>query len=164
MQVNSIRWTKELASSEFAINPRTLTNRLRQKGIEPGPDNKYSTQQICDAVYGDIDCEKLRRAAAQATRDEIKAAREGKTVAEVAVMERAWESIAGLMKKRLLLIPSRVESQWRPNMTQREAKAMIETEVDEALSELAKKIEYFSPEADEEDAGESAGAAAPADD
>jgi len=62
----SIRWTKEQAASEFTINPRTLSNRLRQHGIEPGEDRKFSTTDICRAVFGDIDGEKLRLTREQA--------------------------------------------------------------------------------------------------
>ncbi len=62
----SIRWTKEKAASEFGINPRTLTARIRKYGIESGKDGNYSTKDICSAVFGDIDSEKLRLTREQA--------------------------------------------------------------------------------------------------
>jgi hypothetical protein len=55
----AIRWTRERAASEFKLNPRTLVNRLRQQDIFPNREGKYTTLQICAAVFGDIDGEKL---------------------------------------------------------------------------------------------------------
>jgi len=41
------------------VNPRTLTNLLRQHGVEPNADGRFTTRQICQALYGDIKMEKL---------------------------------------------------------------------------------------------------------
>ena len=57
---NVLRWTLEVSASEFNINPRTLAKRIKVAGIEPGKDRKFSTAQICAAVFGDIDGERLR--------------------------------------------------------------------------------------------------------
>jgi len=66
-----IRWSKWRAASEFGIDQKTLTGRLTRYGIEPGRDNNYTTKQICDAVFGDIDNEKLRLTKEQADKLEI---------------------------------------------------------------------------------------------
>jgi hypothetical protein len=55
-----IRWTAYEAACEFDIHRDTLSRRLKQAGIEPGEDGKWSTKQIAAAVFGDIDSEKLR--------------------------------------------------------------------------------------------------------
>jgi len=56
----AIRWTKNLAVAEFGIAEKTLTGRLRKHGIQPDKDGRYSTSQICKAIFSDIDSEKLR--------------------------------------------------------------------------------------------------------
>jgi phage terminase Nu1 subunit (DNA packaging protein) len=63
---SAIKWTKEIAASEFNINPRTLTNRLRQLDINPDKDGAFSTLQICSAVFGDYESERLRLTKEQA--------------------------------------------------------------------------------------------------
>jgi hypothetical protein len=55
-----IRWSLERAASEFQINPRTLAKRCKARSVEPAEDGKFSTTQICAAVFGDMDSEKLR--------------------------------------------------------------------------------------------------------
>ena len=62
------RWTRNNAAMEFGISDKNLTLRLRRKSIKPGEDGCYSTKQICDAVFGDIDGEKLRLTKEQADR------------------------------------------------------------------------------------------------
>ena len=65
-RVRAIRWTLKGASSEFGIHPATLAKRIKTQGVEKGNDGRFSTKQICSAVFGDIDSEKLRLVREQA--------------------------------------------------------------------------------------------------
>ena len=65
------RWAIEEAAAEFDINPRTLSKRIKVSSIEAGKDRKFSTAQICAAVFGDIDGERLRLTRAQADEKEL---------------------------------------------------------------------------------------------
>ena len=65
-QEKLIRWSKWRAASEFGIDQKTLTGRINRYGIEPGRDKCFSTKQICSAIYGDIDGERLRLTKEQA--------------------------------------------------------------------------------------------------
>lgn len=67
----ALKWTKELAASEFNINPRTLTNRLKGLDINPDKNGLFTTQQICSAVFGDIDSERLGLVRAQRIKQEL---------------------------------------------------------------------------------------------
>ncbi len=67
----AIRWEVERAAREFDISPRTLRNRLTVYSIEVGSDRKFSTKQICSAIFGDIDGERLRLTRAQADEKEL---------------------------------------------------------------------------------------------
>ena len=79
-----IRWTVEKASMEFGVHRRTITQRIREAGIETGEDGKYSTRDIADTIYGSLGAERL-----------------GKTRAERELLE------IELGKERRDLIPSR---------------------------------------------------------
>jgi hypothetical protein len=47
----SIRWTIEHAATEFGPDRRTLAKRLADESIEPGADGRYSTRDICTAIF-----------------------------------------------------------------------------------------------------------------
>ena len=49
--LKAIRWTLENASTEFDIDRRTLTQKLRAADIQPGPDGYFSTRDICKCIY-----------------------------------------------------------------------------------------------------------------
>lgn len=88
-----IRWTVEWAASEFGINPRTLSARLKQNGATGGDDLKFSTKQIATAIYGDLEREKIRLTSAEADAQE----RENKLaigeLIEVAEIQRRFAPI-----------------------------------------------------------------------
>lgn len=62
----TIRWTKQKAATEFGLDSKTLTTRLRAEGIEADKDGRFSTQQICAAVFGDMYGQRLRLTREQA--------------------------------------------------------------------------------------------------
>jgi hypothetical protein len=66
--ITAIRWTVERAASEFQIDRKTLTKRIRAGDVRPGADGKFSTEQICAAVFGDYRREQLRELRERATK------------------------------------------------------------------------------------------------
>lgn len=48
-----LRWTIDRAASEFGLDRKTLSSRIRNRGILPGEDGKFSTRDICVAVFTD---------------------------------------------------------------------------------------------------------------
>jgi hypothetical protein len=70
-RITTIRWTVEKAASEFQIDRRTLTKRINGADIRPGKDGRFSTEQICSAVFGDYRREQLREMRARADKLEI---------------------------------------------------------------------------------------------
>ena len=60
----ALRWSVTRAAKEFHVDFKTLTKRLTAAAVSPGDDGRYSTVEICRALYldgGDIDAEKLRK-------------------------------------------------------------------------------------------------------
>ena len=62
----AVRWGLHHAASEFGLAIATLGKRIKALSIEPGSDKKFSTKQICNAVFGDMDGERLRLVREQA--------------------------------------------------------------------------------------------------
>lgn len=71
-KLETIRWSIELASSEFDIDRKTLTKRLKANDEEAGNDGKFSTSQIFKAIAGDMESERIGLIAAQRKGQEIK--------------------------------------------------------------------------------------------
>jgi hypothetical protein len=57
----ALRWSIERASAEFRVAQNTLRKILNQGGCEPDAGGCYTTQQICQCLYGDLQAEKLRK-------------------------------------------------------------------------------------------------------
>lgn len=91
-----IEWSIELAASEFDINPRTLSKRFKQLGIEPSlaDGKRFSTKQVTQAVFGDIDGERLRKTKHEADLLEVELARERSQVLPTEDVLRVWSNIA----------------------------------------------------------------------
>ena len=54
-------WTLERASREFQVAPVSLRKYLRQSGAEPDEGGCFTTTQICEALFGDLKAERLRK-------------------------------------------------------------------------------------------------------
>ena len=70
-RMTTIRWSVEKAASEFQIDRKTLSKRIRGGDIQPGSDGKFSTEQICAAVFGDYRREQLREMRERADKLEL---------------------------------------------------------------------------------------------
>jgi hypothetical protein len=80
----ALRWSVERASTEFKIAPGTLRKSLGQSGAEPDSGGCFSTEQLCQALFGSMHVEKL------ATQRELtKRYRLDNTIVEASVLNRA---------------------------------------------------------------------------
>ena len=66
-----IRWTIRHAAGEFGLHHETLAKYLRREGVQAGPDGRYSTQDICKGMFGDLRYEQTREARARADKLEL---------------------------------------------------------------------------------------------
>jgi hypothetical protein len=66
-----IRWTQRMVAAEFGVNERTVSKKLTDARTTPGPDNKYATKDVIDALYDDIQVVRKRLLNAQADRIEF---------------------------------------------------------------------------------------------
>jgi hypothetical protein len=71
-KLECIRWSIELAASEFGIDRKTLTKRLKANDEEASGDGKFSTAQMFKAIAGDLESERIGLISAQRIGQEIK--------------------------------------------------------------------------------------------
>jgi len=127
----------------------------------------FSTLDICRAVYGDYEIEKLRDKRLDGDLKEIDKAKKLDKLIEIEVAFRAWESILVAAKTKIRGLCSRIEGRYLPGMEASAIRALIEQEEDEILNELSKEISYTKPEgvsASDGAAGEADASAATAED
>lgn len=95
-----LKWALETAAYEFDINSRTLSKRLRQSAIEPAfDDDRYSTAQICAAVFGDYQGQRLRKLKAEAESAEMDLAIRKKDYLPTADVKRVWGGVIIAMRQ-----------------------------------------------------------------
>lgn len=122
-KLTEIRWTIELAASEFGLDRRTLTSRIRQLGLEPGKDRKFSTRDIAAAVFGDYDAERIRKTKEEADKLALANARERGELCEVSRVIAFCQGVGVVLRQKIL------------------GSSLMESEKDELLLDLRKKFD-----------------------
>lgn len=92
-KVKSVRWTAAQAGAEFGCDPATLANKLKREGILAGNDGMFSTRDICAAVFGDMEGEKLRNLRRDAELKEVELARLNRELIPAAKVLETWSSV-----------------------------------------------------------------------
>lgn len=92
-QCKPVRWTLDSAGSEFGCDSKTLGARMKRAGIGPGKDGKFSTREVCAAVFGDIDSEVLRVKKHQANLLELEEQEKRRESVSVARVEEVWGAV-----------------------------------------------------------------------
>jgi hypothetical protein len=122
-KLEAIRWTIDRAAGEFPIQRNTLAKRLRAGGIEPGPDGKFSTGQICDATFGDLRGEQTRETKARADKLEIQNLRTLDRVIDKNVVKEFCSGVCIVLRREIL------------------ASTMTDEEKDECLANIKKLLD-----------------------
>ncbi len=90
-----------MAVAEFGIDAKTLAKRMRAIGIEKGRDGCYSTKDICAAVFGDIDAEKLREVKERADKLALENAEKRGELVDVRALADAMNRPLAAMRQRI---------------------------------------------------------------
>jgi hypothetical protein len=119
--VSPLRWTVERGAREFRLAPGTLRKNLTRTGAEPDLDGLFSTEQLCEAIYGSMHLEKLRTQRALSRKLELENAITTGSVLNKTTLMQALAVIADAIKSRLMSaheIPRSVRriccTIWRP--------------------------------------------------
>lgn len=102
--IESVRWTVSRGEAEFGIGRDTLSKRLHTLGEQPGDDGRYSTRQICSAVFGDTAAEKARLAREQADRVAMDNAERRRELIAVADAQRIAGRYVFAARQRILAL------------------------------------------------------------
>jgi phage terminase Nu1 subunit (DNA packaging protein) len=107
-----ILWTIEQAAREFGADRDTLSRLLTREGIRPDENGHFATTQICAAIFGDIDAEKVGLTRAQRIKEETaNRKRAGELVEVEAVIELAQRFCFAARQKILLSSMPETEKQ-----------------------------------------------------
>lgn len=117
-QLPRLRWTITEAASEFPIAHNTLADRIRKGGFEPGPDGKWSTAQICSAIFGDLRGEQTRLAKESADAKALENEKRRGVLVESEDVYRHYEGVFVTIRQKTL------------------ASSMTDEEKDEFLNDL----------------------------
>ena len=142
-RLESIRWTVELAASEFGRDRKTVTKRLKAAGVLPGNDDRYSTAQIVASIFSDKDAEELRETTERADKLALANAKTRRDLIELPVVESAWADIVLAARSKFTGLPSKLQS--RLGLTEPQTRE-LEKQIDEALGELSKAPDYSPKE------------------
>lgn len=113
-----LRWNLQRAAREFGAHRETLEKQRRALVIEPGPDQMFTTAQICAMVYGDKQRADITRAQEDAIAAQRRNARESGELIPTAKAVALVEPIMVLVRQKIC------------------ASSMTEGEKDEILADL----------------------------
>ena len=108
MKAKFITWTLEAAAKEFGRSRTTVTARLADTSAKPDADGKFTTKQICDALFGSAHQARLREANSRAELAEARTAILHRRWLPADMVEMAWREMIEMFRQRLLEVPTAV--------------------------------------------------------
>jgi hypothetical protein len=105
MKAKFITWTLESAAKEFGRSRTTVTARLADTSAKPDSDGKFTTKQICDALFGSAHQARLREANSRAELAEARTAILHRRWLPADMVESAWTEMIQMFRQRLLEVP-----------------------------------------------------------
>lgn len=99
-----LRWTIGGAAAEFGLHPKTLTGRIKTSGVVAGEDGKFSTADVCAAIYGDYESEKTRLTKEQADIAALKKTEMQHLLLPVGLVEKVWNGVTADLRQKILFL------------------------------------------------------------
>lgn len=106
-----IRWSVDRAAAEFGIDRRPLERRLVEVGAKGGVDKKFSTAEICAAVFGDLKAEKLRAAKEDADRKWLANEKEKGNLIEKGFMVKKMMDVFVVVRQKIMSFPNLLDEE-----------------------------------------------------
>lgn len=107
-------WTIHRAAIDFGVEPKSLSKWLSQKGHEIKKGAKFTTQQICEAIYDDLAKARAREATANAVAKERDNAIADGELIPFAEHEAWCNAVLLPIRQRLLSLPASQASRCNP--------------------------------------------------
>ena len=96
-----IRWTIDKAASEFGIDRKTLANRIRAGGISPGDDARFSTKDICRAVFTDGEAARASLAISQRELIDLKKQQLAGNLVDPKQCQQLWDAAIIALRQKI---------------------------------------------------------------
>ncbi len=127
-----MKWTIHKAASEWLIDSKTLTKRLRAIGHDPKPRQTFSTSEISAAVCGDLTAERIRAERARADLMEQKRKENDRELVRLDDVQEMLQQMMAPIRSRLNAMPTELANRVNPTDPQL-AKDAAQRWVDEAV-------------------------------
>jgi len=101
-RLSQIRWTIEAAASEFGLDRKTLTSRIKTSDILPGTDGKYSTRDMHVAIAGDLESARIRKTRVECEILERERDLASRLLIRAEDIEPIWEDICASIRQIIL--------------------------------------------------------------
>ncbi len=102
-----------------------------------------------------IETSEARKAAADAEMFEMKRDKMKDLLLDLPTAERTWENIVLGVRQKILGLPTKLESQFVEGMKTKDLRTILDTEVDEILTDLSKPVTYDNlQDKDSDESGE----------
>jgi len=96
-----IRWTIERAAAEFGLDRKTLSGRIHNRGIVPADDGKFSTRDICVAIFTDGKAARDKLAEAQEENFVLRNKKLAGELADVALFQQISDSMILVLRQKI---------------------------------------------------------------
>lgn len=127
-----MRWTVSKAATEWGLDRRTLTARLKAAGLDAHKSKTFHTREISRAILGDLGAEKVRETRERANLLELERAELEKRLVPLDQVQAMISNTLLPVRQRLLALPSEACARANPEdpLLAREA---LQTWVDDSL-------------------------------
>ena len=101
-KLKPIRWTLNAAADEFGVHRATLAKKLRAQEAAPADDGRYSTAQICAALFDDVEAERIRLLQEQSRRLKLANDRKAGEQVDAETVFRTYEGVFIALRQTIL--------------------------------------------------------------
>lgn len=100
-----IRWTVDQAASEFGLDRKTLAKRMKSTGVVPGKDSKFSTADICRAVFTDGEAARAALAVSQKEHYDLKNGKLSDRFADAELFQQISDGMVLILRQKISEAP-----------------------------------------------------------
>jgi hypothetical protein len=109
-----MKWTIHKAAAEWGVDRRTLAKRLTGAGLKVERNSQFTTQEITQAIVGDLNSERIRETRARADLLELeRREKQRELVSLTEVQKMIFESFQPI-RDQMNALPSQAASRCNP--------------------------------------------------
>lgn len=98
-------WTLSSAEAEFGLERHTIKRKLAEAGQQPDEKGRFTTRQLCLAIFGDLRGEQKKLVAAQAEEKRLKIEERRGRLISIEDAEAVCNICATAIRQRIVNLP-----------------------------------------------------------